>query len=632
MGGFASSILEHAGESLERGLQNTTSKAGDFAIGRLAQDLGGNKEWLLDLTPEGKAISKMNEEYHRVRTSALGDSNKDVKAVMDWNQSSDAVRNTLPLKTATLGEMHQYAESYNHPIAKTTQKLLDAGGVNPQTKGYEYAPKTLEQIHIANQHMSRLTGLGASYGDEYQNAIPLVASLQTHPDPRIKSLGQRVSDIISSETKDTTEIMGTPASKFKLQANKTFSTLNKYVENSNIPPLKTYSTYEPKTQLEYTADRALRMVQIPFVAIPHVGQYFNLLGGSPVSQIGKALLSWDADSMSKIVDQAHVTANTQWDAIYTELLGRTGKVANWTDKPTLGSIFSKTMHQPGFNWLRTKQLSAAGAVGYHSAIYWAKNAMDGNKAAIAELTEMGIDFKEVAAQGGKLNEEQLTKGVYHFVNNRFFMNKTIDNSLLQNKNFVLRGAFMYHSFIASQKAFIMRQVIKSMKAGDYKGLAQFVGTLGVVFPFVAPMLKSAELYLRTGSSAQAGNSIQHDYKALSGQSGLKEFNSTYWDMISHLGAMGAAYNYFQAMKSHRLANAAMGPMIGDFITHIEDAWGTGTRQPGAARLLGRDLTQDIPLIGKPLSHKLFPTHAEEGSTSTGLRSSYRRRGFGGRRF
>jgi hypothetical protein len=168
-----------------------------------------------------------------------------------------------------------------------------------------------------------------------------------------------------------------------------------------------------------------------------------------------------------------------------------------------------------------------------------------------------------------------------------------------------------------------------MKAGDYKGLAQFVGTLGVVFPFVAPMLKGAELFLRTGSPSQAGSSIQHDYKGLTGQLGLKEFNSTYWDMIAHLGAMGAAYNYMNAIKGSRLANAVIGPLIGSGLTHLGDA--VNAIRGGSAKPLGRDISGDIPLAGKPLGHILFPTRKEEG-TSTGLRSHSRRRGFGGRKF
>ena len=264
----------------------------------------------------------------------------------------------------------------------------------------------------------------------------------------------------------------------------------------------------------------------------------------------------------------------------------------------------------------------AGSVGFHSAIYWAHNALKGDKASIARLGELGIDLQDVIRQKGQLNEEQLSKGVYHFVNNRFFFDKSLDNSLWQNKNFFMRSAFMYHSFISSEAAYIGRELRLMTKARDYKGLAQFVGTLGVVFPMVAPMLKSLEILARTGSPSQAGQSAQKDYKGLTHPDSFGEWSSTYLDMVAHLGAMGAAYNYTNAIKSHRLANAAVGPMIGMGLTDTEDTYNAGRDllEKGYDKTnlkpLGRDITQLIPVAGKPLSHHLFPTTKESKGEGT----------------
>src|SRR5208282_1631836 len=182
---------------------------------------------------------------------------------------------------------------------------------------------------IASQHQVKLAGVQASYGDKYQNVIPLIASLQTHPDPRIQSLGQRYADIISNEIRDTTKKDNAPVSDFKMKANQVFDVYNKFAEENQIPNLDEEPTYKAPTDDERLATRFLRMTQIPFVAIPHIGQYFHLPATPAGMSIGKALLNWDDETMNKIVTQAHVTANTEWDAIYTELLGRTGKVAEW---------------------------------------------------------------------------------------------------------------------------------------------------------------------------------------------------------------------------------------------------------------------------------------------------------------
>jgi hypothetical protein len=85
-------------------------------------------------------------------------------------------------------------------------------------------------------------------------------------------------------------------------------------------------------------------------------------------------------------------------------------------------------------------------------------------------------------------------------------------------------------------------------------------------------------------------------------------------MLAHIGAMGAYYNYTQAIKGSRLANAVVGPMIGMGITDISDA--ANALRGKSINPLGRDVTQMIPVIGKPLSHRLFPTLKEQKEESS----------------
>jgi hypothetical protein len=622
VGGVFSSLASTAGEAAERSLTGLTDKMADSTLGRGILSLAGNKEWELELTPEGKAIKGQLAEYQRLRTTSLNASNKETKAIMDWHQSSDQVRNALPLKTSTLGQIHNYAQQVGHPIANITSAIIVR---NPSAN----AGLTLNELAIKNLSQARLAAMSGSVGDKMQNIAPLIASLLEHSDPRIQMNGRRVADIVSNELKDT-RIVKAPGgiqstqSTSKVVMNRSFAVVNKFralTGDKSIPSLNTDATYNPVSAPERAASDILRMVQIPFVAIPHIGQYFHLGASAPLQAVGKALLRMDQVSMERTIDASSILANTEWDVIHSDILARSGKVAKYTNSPTAASIISKTIHQPGFNYFRLKQLAAAGAVGFHSAQFWATNAMRGDKRALAELTEMGIDFRDVQAQGGRLNEEQLQKGVYHFVNNRFFVNKTIDQSILGNSNFFMRSAFMYHSFISSETAYLRREILKQLKVGDVKGISQFVGVLGVVFPFVAPMLKSAELLARTGSLQQAQVSMQKDYQGLTHPDSFGDFATTYMDMIAHIGAMGAAYNYTQAIKSSRLANAVVGPMIGMWLTDIEDS--VNALRGKSAKPLGRDATQMIPVIGKPLSHELFPTVAE--SKSSRIRGTSRRR-------
>ena len=587
--------------------------------GRNILSLAGNKEHELGLTPQGKAVGDMLQEYHRIKTTSLNQFNKNIKPVVDWHQGDDTARNSLPLKTSSIGDIHAHATGRGLPVAQSTKALLDQD-VDPKTGLSRNADLTLKELSLKNQGQARLAGLAGSVGDKMQHVSPIIADMLEHPDPRVQASGHVVADIVSNELRDT-ELMKygntkSLQSSAKFQMNKTFNTVNKFRTKAGvdkqIPKLQTNPTYIPPSAAEKIASSVLRTVQIPFVAIPHIGQYFHIGATAPLESIGKALLLMDKSNMEKTIQASGILANTEWDVIHSDLAARTGKVAEWTGQPTAASILSKTIHTPGFNFMRLKQLAASGAVGYHSAIFWAHNfAQTGDKRALAELTEMGIDPQDVMKQGGKLNEEQLQKGVYHFTNNRFFFDKSIDRSLWSNKNFFLRSASMYHSFVTSEVAFIRRELVKQYKAGDVKGIAQFAGTLGILFPTVAPMLKSLEMLARTGSPSQAVASMQQDYGNLTGQNGVVGFTETYFDMISHIGAMGAALNYYSAIKGDRLANAVLGPSIGMGVQDTADV--VNTVRGKSIKPLGRDLLQLIPVVGKPLSHQLFPT-TKESST------------------
>ncbi len=600
-------LLAPLGEMIAKGLEK------DDSLAAKGLSLAGNKEWELNLNPEGQAIGKMLSEYNRIKTVSLKSSIENTKAIQEWHSSSDAIRNQFPLEKSTIDQFHSHAIATQSPVAKITGQIIQ----NDPTDG----ALTLDKYMLKSRAKARLDAISGSVGDKMQNVSPLIASMLEHPDPRINMNGKRIADIVSNELKDTRlNRSNNLESGAKADMNRTFSVVNKARkaagDESQIPKLRTDPTYYAPENAERNASSFIRMMQIPLVAIPHIGQYFHIPADSPLQAIGKALLQMDKPEMTKTLEASGVLNNTQWDVIHSDIAARTGKIAKWTNSPTAASIIAKSIHQPLFNWFRLKQLSAAGAVGFHSAIFWAENAMKGDKRALAELNEMGIDPADVIRQRGKLNEAQLAKGVYHYVNNRFFFDRSIDNSLLQNKNFFLRSIFMYHSFVNSEASYISRTLRKFASAGDYKGIAQYAGTLGIVFPAVAPMLKSLEVFGRTGSASQAMQGIQDDYKKLSHPfDDPVAFGATYLEMLAHIGAMGAFYNYTNAIKGHRLANAIIGPVVGPAVTGAEDIFAAATGK--SAKPLGRDILQDtIPVAGKPLSHQLFPTLKEEGTSSS----------------
>ncbi|MDR3392448.1 MAG: hypothetical protein P4L77_12025 [Sulfuriferula sp.] len=625
-----SAALTGLGELAERGAQKLTETMENSKVGRGVLNMTGNQEWELDLTPGGRAVKAMQSEYIRLHDKALGEETAKLAKLREWHQNDDVARNTLPIKTTTMAGYHAHATATGHPIQAITQPLAS----DPETMHM-----TQQKFMVHSQQRARLAALTGSFGDHFQNAAPIIAQMRLSKDPRIVDHAQRVADIISNQTRDTFEIAdytGTRelSSLGKKSINKAFITANKtrdLAEEPQIPLLKTDKTYVKQEEPERTAHRVVDTMMLPLLAIKHIGQFFNPVASSPLPAIGAQLLRMDHAHMEQTVEAAHILASTVWREMYNDILGETGKVSQYTNSPTLGKILSRTIHQPGFTWMRKQQLNWAGAVGFHSAIHWASEfATQGSKIAEARLREMEINPSDVLKQGGKLSEEQLSKAVYHYTNNRMFFNKSIDNALWQNRNVFTRSMFMYHSFVNSQASFMKRELLLAAKAGDYKSLAQFAGTTAILFPSIAPLIGGAEKMLQTGSMKQGADEVKQRYGRLLHPKSVPDWIENYLALMSHLGAAGVYFNYINAIKGHRLASAMAGPIPGMLYTDAEDIYGAATGH--SAKPLERDiLRQTVPLIGGPLAHHLAPTVAEDGSTGRRSGGKFRLRSRGLRR-
>lgn len=614
------------GELAERGAQSLTARMEESSFGRGVLNLAGNKEWELDLTEGGRAIKAMNDDYIKYHDQALQAETQKLAAVRKWHQGDDTARNALPVKTTKMVQYYAHAVATQHPIQVVTKSILDADPEN--------ASLTQAELMVKNQKLARLAALEQSYGREFENAAPIIGRMLQDKDPRVVANAHRIADIISNEVRDTTSVttfQGTKGeqSAAKVAMNKAFQAANKIykkLEMPQIPLLNSSPTYFKQSEGERTAHRILNQMLIPFVAIPHIGQLFHIPASSPLPAIGSALMHMSDEDMHQTVEASAITANTLWQAMYRDILGETGKVAEWTNSPTVGKILARTVHQPGFTWLRRAQLNMAATVGFHSAIYWAHNlAESGSKIAAARLSEMGINPAEVLKQGGKLSEDQLQRGVYHFTNNRMFFSRSIDNSLYQNRDVILRSMYMYHSFVSSESAYLRRELLLMLKAGDIKGIAQFAGTLGIVFTGVAaPLLSGLEVMARTFSVQQGAQETEQRFKRMYQPSSFTDFASNYLAMLSHIGAAGVYFNYINAMRANRLASAVLGPMVGAVTTDVTDAYHAVFMPDKAGKHdvapLERDLLkQTIPVLGSPLSHHLVPPRKTGTGTGRGFR-------------
>jgi len=346
--------------------------------------------------------------------------------------------------------------------------------------------------------------------------------------------------------------------------------------------------------------------------IPHLSMLGNI-ASAPMKAIVKGITDLRDPDLKALMQASGALAQTQHAMFDNQLRGSTTLVGKILGN-SAGSLYYNAFHMPLFNMMRFHQISLGASVGFHSAIEWGAAAAKGDKRAIAELREMRLDPTSIIEHGGKLSDDELKTAMFHYANNKFFVSRPMDQSLRANSNVYMRSATMFHKTINSQYYFMKNELMKMAKTGDYKGIAQFAGTLGILFPMVAPWIKSATILARTASPQQAGDELKKNYTNLNPWTtpGFGDFSASYIDMLSYIGGVGVYLSYAQAAHHDRFHAAMMGPLFGEIGTVGQDAYNAAfsPNKQGKHNLkpLGRDAAElSVPVVGKWLGYKLFPT-------------------------
>jgi hypothetical protein len=638
MGGLISNLLSKGAQQAGQKLESGVLKSEGSAVGRELHEFFGNQELELNATPEGKIIKSYIEEGHRLEVGHLKQLNQPYEALWSGIKADPALASRFDYSATDLKTIHQDLSASGHPLAQYSGQLI---GQNAQTIGkvtrYPNNDKTLAQLAYQNKRQASLLGAKQAMGANFENISPLIMKLRESPSTTLREMGQRYADIVSNEFRDkdkdvafsTKGAVKGEVSKIKQGLNKSFSFVNKLrkgSEQDGIPLLDTKPTYSDSGQAERWLSNALRTVQAPLAILPHSSMEANVWLRSPVQAVVKAFAGVDKQTSDKLIEASNILTRTDLDFLHQDIVARTGKIAKWTGSPTVASILDKTFHMPLFNDLRKMQVRHAGSVGFHSANYWAGKLMQGSRMAEAELKEMHIDPAAVRAQGGTLTEEQLTKGIYHYVNDTMFLSGGLKMPLGANKNFFLRSMYMYHYYVRNQALFLQKTFTRMAQAGDMAGIARYIGVLGVLWPNVAPLLNGLEVLGRTASPSQAGAAIGDDYRKLYAPENTGEWMANYFGLLAHIGAIGTFMQYANFIKYNTPAKAMAGQIMGPMISTPAVMLGDALNAAGGrgAKPLGRDMLQLVPLVGKPLSHQLLPTIAE-GAPKTNHRGIRRRR-------
>jgi hypothetical protein len=382
----------------------------------------------------------------------------------------------------------------------------------------------------------------------------------------------------------------------------------------NVEKFNTESVHQKSNALVDFASKRARWYLAPMIAVNHMSTFFNY-SQAPLAAIYKGMSSMSDLEVKQLTDASAVLGSQMFHMLTADLEDRTGLLATLTKKPEVGALYGQIFHNPGFNFIRQAQLKFGAAVGYHSAMYWAEGAVRGDKRSILELKELGLDPQAIAQRGGQLTRDEKVKAIYEFTNNRAFISRPLDRSLTATKNPWTRMLTMFHGYVTNQQAFMRRELQKMLDAGDYVGIARYAGTVGLMFPVIAPMLKAAEVVARTASPTQAVHGAEDDYEHLAHPQDAAQFATTYLDMLSYFGSWGTMHSFITAAHGDRLALALMGPIAGDVVRTAQDTINLTTKSTKTGKHnikpLAKDLLQQtVPGAGNIIANQIFPGKQE----------------------
>jgi hypothetical protein len=510
-------------------------------------------------------------------------------------------------------------EDYIPTYHRFLQEKLDVNATLPKHQQLDPHEIHNQATNAARQY---------AFGSNDAVAVGHIRAEFTSGDPLTRlTRAQNLSDHLSMFLQDTvakpewTPVQGQygkrGASSFKMNVLKS---------KEQSVPIDASATYTQPGKIERTLMGYANNIMAPLIALPHIGTLLNYAISTPLGDLAKGLSEvmtpGGVQQIKQTLRQSGVFANTTADAFRTVTEGEQGIIGQTFGTKT-GSVFSQLTHQPGFNALRTWTVALGAAAGKHTAEDMAQLLHDSggtNKRAIWELERMGIKSADVLKQKGQLTQDQLQKAVFHFVDNKVFLDNRLNRAYYARANVYTRMGLMFHSYVARQGQFLRDELVKmyqvGVKGGDIGLIAQTLATMGVVFPLVGHGLKYMEMAGR-GQFQEIKPEANEDWKKLRGEEGVPTQVYTLLDGYAHMAAWGVASSYVRGATRTQLASALIGP-IGNMGVRIgEDSAKLAFGKTHPWKPLARDVIEDSPLsydnLGKMIVHQLLPTTKEEKS-------------------
>jgi len=285
------------------------------------------------------------------------------------------------------------------------------------------------------------------------------------------------------------------------------------------------------------------------------------------------------------------------------------------DSP-LARIVYKTFHQPGFGPWRDYNLLSGANVGKSVAEQLGRDIhAQGPTAKLKwQALQFGLDIPKIMEQGGKLDEEDLGRAVYKFVNEHYFLDNSLSRSTLLQSTWAGRILGTYHGYVTRQSKLMAKAMFSNFRE---RGSASVVKNLAIGATLMPLMGEGIKLIQQTYRGQNAGGSLKTDIEGIEGKHGAEGIAEAYFGAMAHVGAYGVYGHIIRGALTHNILNTLGGPIVSSAADLTQDVVTAGRR---TYRKKGKDLqkswapverdlmfdTPGVSLLAQVLAHRVLP--------------------------
>jgi hypothetical protein len=492
-------------------------------------------------------------------------------------------------------------------VESLSKQALDRAKADPTTP-----PINVGQIHSDASKAARHAWLGP----KDSLGVTLAASVEKqHGVAHAQSLSNAVAFVLKDRVDPMAGSTVEGAAKRKIAS--PYSSFKANAVKAGVGLTSIEPSYTPPGHIERAVTSAIYSTFSPLMVIPHIATIINgALGSDPQTflqgvskSIGKSLSegigNYEALVSSGAFVETHMNAIREWN-----MMKATGAPLT---NPVAKAIY-KMVHQPGFSTLRDYNLLSGANVGKMTAEQLGRDlhSKGPTPRLIWQAQQFGLDPAKIMKSEGKLDDEDIGRAVYKFVNEHYFLDNALQRSQLLQSNWVGRILGTYHGYVTRQSKLMARSLANGFHRDGAVGVVKNLAIMSTIMPLFGEGIKTIQ---QTYRGQDAIGSLKEDIENISGKHGAKAFAETYFEAMGHVGAFGVYGHVLRGGYTHSILQSASGPLLSSAADLVQDSAQVGAKimkgkpvQKSAAPV-ERDLMYDIPgvsLLGQFLAHRILP--------------------------